>query len=360
MSLHIRSIIFGGQKVNNAIKLTQLFLTARFARARSRFAVPVLIYKDKNLCRGATLSVGVEQFGRRGWDFFSTGGVGVEEDGATNLPDKSRLGRQEELCDKVRGQDIKLLKELRVRLICDLMYQQKKLKFMLPVASSEKVDKAGRYREFLLASLPYPGCESFRGYQSKYLNSDKLRFNWKVEKVDAILKIPDGVVHKPLGVNWAEYKEWSIKDMTSCYTRLLLYQLENSNGGVFVHCISGWDRTPMFISLLRLSLWADGLAHASLNPLEMLFFTVAYDWRLFGHKLSDRNSKSEEIFYFGMDYLEHMTDSEFSIHCGLQKSDKCPELVKIRRDKLLEVRRLFIGSYNQYIIPKNMKFSHIS
>ena len=26
--------------------------------------------------------------------------------------------------------------------------------------------------------------------------------------------------------------------------------------GVLVHCISGWDRTPMFISLLRISLWA--------------------------------------------------------------------------------------------------------
>ena len=88
--------------------------------------------------------MGAEQFGRSGWDFLATGGVGVEEDGASNLPDSSRLGRQEQLCDKVRGQDIKLLKELRVRVICDLMYQQRKQKFMLTVASSEKVDKAGR------------------------------------------------------------------------------------------------------------------------------------------------------------------------------------------------------------------------
>ena len=28
------------------------------------------------------------------------------------------------------------------------------------------------------------------------------------------------------------------------------------DGGILVHCISGWDRTPLFISLLRLSLWA--------------------------------------------------------------------------------------------------------
>lgn len=36
------------------------------------------------------------------------------------------------------------------------------------------------------------------------------------------------------------------------------------DSGLLVHCISGWDRTPLFISLLRLSLWAvsmDGLGH---------------------------------------------------------------------------------------------------
>lgn len=36
------------------------------------------------------------------------------------------------------------------------------------------------------------------------------------------------------------------------------------DSGLLVHCISGWDRTPLFISLLRLSLWAvsmDRLGH---------------------------------------------------------------------------------------------------
>lgn len=28
------------------------------------------------------------------------------------------------------------------------------------------------------------------------------------------------------------------------------------SSGLLVHCISGWDRTPLFVSLLRLSLWA--------------------------------------------------------------------------------------------------------
>ena len=54
------------------------------------------------------------------------------------------------------------------------------------------------------------------------------------------------------------------------------------DGGILVHCISGWDRTPLFISLLRLSLWADAVIHRSLSPLEILYLTIAYDWFLFG------------------------------------------------------------------------------
>ena len=179
--------------------------------------------------------------------------------------------------------------------------------------------------------------------------------------MDAALSFPPELLPRPLGINWTEYKEWSIKELTSSYLRFLLYSLHSVEGGLFVHCISGWDRTPMVISLLRLSLWADGLAHASLNSLEMLFFTVAYDWRLFGHKLTERNAKSEEIFYFGMDYLQHMTGGEFSIHCELMEGEQsCPALLKLRRDKLTEVRELFMNSYFKIIIPKSIKFSNIS
>jgi len=68
---------------------------------------------------------------------------------------------------------------------------------------------------------------------------------------------------------------------------------------MLIHCVSGWDRTPLFVSLLRLSLWAvshytisndtivcirvqDGKVHKSLCAAEMLYFTIAYDWLLFG------------------------------------------------------------------------------
>ena len=51
---------------------------------------------------------------------------------------------------------------------------------------------------------------------------------------------------------------------------------------MLVHCISGWDRTPLFVSLLRLSLWADGAIHKSLSAVEIVYLTLAYDWYLFG------------------------------------------------------------------------------
>jgi myotubularin-related protein 14 len=55
--------------------------------------------------------------------------------------------------------------------------------------------------------------------------------------------------------------------------------------GLLIHCISGWDRTPLFISLLRLSLWADGWIHQSLTVEEILYLTLAYDWYLFGYEV---------------------------------------------------------------------------
>jgi hypothetical protein len=59
-----------------------------------------------------------------------------------------------------------------------------------------------------------------------------------------------------------------------------ILKIAGSNG-VLVHCISGWDRTPLYISLLRLSLWADGEVHKSLSASDILYLTLAYDWYLF-------------------------------------------------------------------------------
>ncbi|XP_053493083.1 myotubularin-related protein 14 isoform X2 [Ictalurus furcatus] len=218
-----------------------------------------------------------------------------------------------QLFDKVRGSDIKLLKYLSVRYICDLMVENKKVKFGLNVTSSEKVDKAQRYADFTLLSVPYPGCEFFKDYKDRDYTAEGLVFNWNQDFVDAPLTIP-ACFTKNLNIDWSEYQSWDLVQQTQNYLKLLLHIINSDDeSGLLVHCISGWDRTPLFVSLLRLSLWADGAVHASLEPDEILYLTIAYDWFLFGHMLPDRLSKGEEIFFFCFNFLKHIVSENFSV-----------------------------------------------
>ncbi|XP_032654828.1 phosphatidylinositol-3,5-bisphosphate 3-phosphatase MTMR14 isoform X3 [Chelonoidis abingdonii] len=224
-------------------KLQDLINRSKMARCRGRFVCPVILYKGKHVCRSATLAGWGELYGRTGYNYIFSGGSDDAWADTEDLSEEDSAFRSadSQLFDKVRGHDIKLLRYLSIRYICDLMVENKKVKFGLNVTSSEKVDKAQRYADFTLLSIPYP-----------------------------------------------------------------------DDSGLLVHCISGWDRTPLFIALLRLSLWADGLIHASLEPVEILYLTVAYDWFLFGHMLVDRLSKGEEIFFFCFNFLKHITSEEFS------------------------------------------------
>ena len=135
--------------------------------------------------------------------------------------------------------------------------------------------------------------------------------------------------------DWENYKLWDLVTLTKNYLLFMLHILcDNSSGGLLVHCISGWDRTPMFVSLLRLSLWADGEAHKSLSAKEMLYLTIGYDWLLFRysnfiyfnldfannifnfnrHQLVDRQSRKEDIFFFCFFILGHIKTQDFSVH----------------------------------------------
>jgi myotubularin-related protein 14 len=108
-----------------------------------------------------------------------------------------------------------------------------------------------------------------------------------------------------------EYRAFDLVTLTQQYVKILLQLL--AAGSVSCHCISGWDRTPLFVSLLRISLWADGAAHESLSVDEILYLTVAYDWMLFGHQLRDRATRNEMVFTFCFDVLQHLESSEFSV-----------------------------------------------
>ena len=116
----------------------------------------------------------------------------------------------------------------------------------------------------------------------------------------------------------------------------MTYLATPGNDGVLVHCISGWDRTPLYISLIRLSLWADGAIHQHLTSTEILYLTVNYDWNLFKHYLSDRTREGEDIFYFCFVFLNYILDDEFSINTITENANQQTRYssckISIRRD----------------------------
>ncbi|KAK3101503.1 hypothetical protein FSP39_004066 [Pinctada imbricata] len=300
------------QSMYDVPKLRDLIKQARYARCRSRFAVPVILYEGRHVCRSATLASGAEMYGRSGLDFLFSGADGVQE-----IPEETEdSGRNSgtEMFDRVRGQDKRLLKNMSVKYIVDLMVEKKKVKFGMNVTSSEKVDKENRYADFCILAMPYPGCEFFKEWKDNSYLGETMTFDWNQGYCDSILDIPSDPLLTQLGLDWRKYRNWDLIQLTQNYIKLLLHILKEGDNGVLIHCISGWDRTPMFISLLRLSLWADGVAHASLNASEILYLTLAYDWYLFGHNLPDRVNKGEEILFFCFNFLTHMTSDEFSVH----------------------------------------------
>lgn len=273
------------------------------------------MYKGKYICRSATLSGTPEVYGRSGINYVLYGSSEQEEDDSavSSTSSSSLLSTDWNLVDRRRQHDIKLLKALNVETIIDLMVENKKVKYGFRVSSSEKVDKRKRYGDFNILSLPYPGCEFFKMFKSNNYSGVGLRFDWEQPFCDAVLNVPNSTLIESLMINWEQYKEWDLVLMTQNYMKVMLRYLHERTQSLLVHCISGWDRTPLFISMLRLSLWADGVIHKQLNALQILYLTIGYDWFLFGHQLPSRLNKGEDVFYFCFYMLKHLTRSQYSI-----------------------------------------------
>ncbi|XP_018570648.1 myotubularin-related protein 14 [Anoplophora glabripennis] len=311
-------------------KIRDQFNRARYARCRLRFPVPTILYRGKYVCRSSTLSGGPEIYGRSGLDYLFYGSIDnskSEDEMDCSEPDCSTPSDWQ-LFDKVRSQDIKLLKRLNIGTIVDLMVEKKKVKFGMYVTSSEKVDKENRYSDFNIISLPYPGCEFFKDFRDNNYTAEDLIFDWTQEQCDANISVPDNPLLRHLRIEWNNYKQWDLILMTQNYIKYLLKYLQDNTSGILVHCISGWDRTPLFISLLRLCLWADGLIHQGLDDHQILYLTIAYDWMLFGHRLSDRLVKGEEIFFFCFYMLKYLMSDEFSVAPGRYKHKKHTEKIE--------------------------------
>ncbi|KAL7753617.1 Myotubularin- protein 14 [Sorochytrium milnesiophthora] len=315
------------QQVNDPAVLSGLFKKSRFARVRSRFVVPAILYNNVNICRSSTLSneaeVLLNMLNEKTKQLLWSGQASDSSD-AEAAGDESAA--QATMVDRQRLADIALLKELRVGYVADLMVEQRKVKYGLTITSSEKADSQQRYARagLEIASMPYPGVEFFRMFKANGYCGRSLRFDWTQPFANAELSIPAHVGTRDGDgatlVQWDEYKSWDLVQLTQNYLRHLVQQLRqptagssSQHRGMLVHCISGWDRTPAFISWLRLSLWADGVIHESLSPLEMLYFTVGYDWLLFSHLLADRTQRGEDIFSFCFYFLMHMLDDDFSV-----------------------------------------------
>ncbi|XP_050463704.1 myotubularin-related protein 14 isoform X2 [Cataglyphis hispanica] len=329
---HIRESIPESIYLRN--NLQKMIIKSRFARCRSRFPVPVILYKGRHVCRSATLASSPEMFGRAGLDFLSSlASSSISSTSAIPLEDKSLMqdakGIMEEsiidMKNKFRFYDIELLKNLNVGTIIDFMVEKKKVKYGMTVTSSEKVDQERRYSDFNLISLPYPGCEFFKEFRDQDYRSKGLVFDWCQNYVDAPINVPDDFASSQLRINWDRYTEWDLVKLTQNYLRLILRYLSESSKGILIHCISGWDRTPLFISLLRISLWADGVIHKTLNSYQLLYYTIAYDWLLFGHDLADRLNKGEEIFFFCFDFLKYIETEHFSIHKHYERKTRPSE-----------------------------------
>lgn len=176
------------------------------------------------------------------------------------------------------------------------------------VFSSEKSDCFGWYSQYDISNMPYPGAEYFKKFiHTRPQNLSGSVFEWKDVKFF-------NLSHQRIEFPYNDLRTWDVITLTKNYLKYILYLLCDSNEkNVLIHCISGWDRTPLFVSLIRLSLWADGRIHQNLDSSQILYLTLGYDWLLFNHQLAHRQKRGENIFGFCFYFLEFITTEDFSV-----------------------------------------------
>ena len=356
------------------------FNRARMARARGRFAAPVLVVNDCLVSRGATLSVSGEAVLSQAKESlrmlfrpaqrFSSPSLSVNSDDA--------------LVGQNRMEDIELLNALQVSAVFDLMRATRIKRYGVNFASSEKADSMNRYSEFKLNSIPYRGTAAFKNFANSHDIDAPVPWH-EDPKEDAVCTI-NPACNLVLDLSFSQYKQWSLGDLTINYLRLLLAQVRDSKTrsaeaeasnnrmsssklvvggppgdlrrsfhyesapqlgefkepktGILIHCISGWDRTPLFVCLMRCLAWAEKKAHSSLNVKEFLHLALGYDWLLFRHRLHDRMSRGEAVMYFTFYFLAHIAMDESCTYGG--NVDWA-----LRKERLLHLQSSFIKMWRE-------------
>ncbi|PAA94316.1 hypothetical protein BOX15_Mlig008744g1, partial [Macrostomum lignano] len=348
--------------------------SASKARVRGRFPAPALMFEGKLVCRSSALSAWPEAYSRSAIgvvsSWFSSMSVGRKSTPNSMAPTsgESEAADSESVAsatgissnsffDRTRGKDMALLDCLRVRQIVDLTVEAKFYKYRvpLPLSSTEKIDKRGRYKDYKLCVIPYPGCEFFRVWSIGHgLSMSGVHFAWHNPSVTAQLRFDDQLPLCAVDIDWQRYRDWDLTRLTANYMRLLLGYLVEfpDDGGIMLHCVSGWDRTPMFISLLRCLLWSEGLCHASLSAMQLLYLTLAYDWFLFGHRLPDRMQKDECVLHYCFHFLHsvsrdrHLSMLRWYPHLQKPQQQQQPQQLTDRTVRLRQLCDIFFSAYS--------------
>ncbi|KAJ3437685.1 myotubularin-related protein [Anaeramoeba flamelloides] len=343
--------------------LFSTLLISRDARCRKRFPIEFCYVLNKSLCRSSTLSKGIELMftGKKNplktlsgfvphtstrkkkkirnkdpeIQLIQNGKKEILKEIKKNVENKKEKFNEGTI-PEVRLVDIALMQKVwKIKYIVDLMVEIKKEKYKLIVSSSEKGDSYDRYSTFSVNSMPYPGVELFGEFQKNGYNGEGVIYDWDDPINTATLKIDPKLLKFPLlkKINFQNYRKWDIIKLTQNYMKVILTMVSDprKNTGLDIHCLSGWDRTPLFCSLARMSLWADGLIHQSLSPLQFLYLVVGYDWLLFAHKLNDRVKNGYEIFHFCFYFLQFIQNDEFKLSNYQKKWDEF--LLKRKKNK---------------------------
>eukprot|EP01125_Pyxidicula_operculata_P004001 TRINITY_DN1565_c2_g2_i5.p2 TRINITY_DN1565_c2_g2~~TRINITY_DN1565_c2_g2_i5.p2 ORF type:complete len:738 (-),score=171.49 TRINITY_DN1565_c2_g2_i5:224-2437(-) len=271
-------------------------------RCRQRFPVLVIRVEGKNICRSAGLSEKVEMYFRKAKgstlkDIIKNKGINASK----------RDSRQV---------DIIWLSTLKIKYIIDMMNETKRSLFgVVPLCSGEVA--SSYYSNFKVNAMPFPGVDTYKSFKENRDANEPLPFaRYRPESKDQAELILTDEESYPF-VKWEEYRRWDIVLLTQNYLKYIFHLLRTgkSDDGILIHCISGWDRTPLMIGVLRILLWAEGAAHKSLDAEQILFLVIGYDWLLFGHQLLSRLKKeNSQIMYFAFWVLQYLTDDEFSLH----------------------------------------------
>lgn len=333
------------EKTLSSVSFVQLVNECKFCRVHGRFPVPVIFYGQKYISRSGTISRGAESV-------FRNISTSVKNFLFSDTKQNSSIGTNMLHQRYIRQWDAELLKRLKCKHIIDLMVENKKVKYGVTVCTSEKAEKVGIYNNLDIQVFPYPGRESFvfkgrsekKQYQFRWSDSGTCDSEFSTT-MDLNKIFPE--------MDAKNYRDWDLVQITQNYLLMILHILGKDNDeGVLVHCVSGWDRTPLFISLLRITLWADGEIHHNLNIDQLLYLTIAYDWMLFNHDLQERLKHFEEVFKFCFDFLQFIESEDFSIFkfkkVTLEENTK-ELLKKVRVMKLKDLRERFFVFYRKIV-----------